>query len=75
MNIHRDKKYISGVGGKANKDHAKVLYDIIGNSLGIPGNRYILFFNKFISISLFSMYIEFVDLGAANVAHNGTTFA
>uniref|UniRef100_UPI004072FD72 hpMIF2 n=1 Tax=Heligmosomoides polygyrus TaxID=6339 RepID=UPI004072FD72 len=53
-------KSIGGVGEAQNNSHAKALFAIIKDHLGISGNR---------------MYIEFVDIGAADIAFNGKTFA
>ncbi|KAL6728421.1 hypothetical protein Aduo_010196 [Ancylostoma duodenale] len=53
-------KSIGGVGGSQNNSHAKALFALIKDHLGIEGSR---------------MYIEFVDIGAADIAHNGRTFA
>ncbi|KJH53193.1 phenylpyruvate tautomerase domain protein [Dictyocaulus viviparus] len=53
-------KSIGGVGGKENNDHAKKLFALIKEHLGIEGNR---------------MYIEFIDIGAGDIAYNGRTFS
>ncbi|KAK5980860.1 Phenylpyruvate tautomerase domain protein, partial [Trichostrongylus colubriformis] len=53
-------KSIGGVGGSKNNDHAKALFALIKDHLGIEGNR---------------MYIEFVDIGASDMAFNSRTFA
>ncbi|VDK61825.1 unnamed protein product [Cylicostephanus goldi] len=50
---------IGGVGGSQNNSHAKALFALIKDHLGIEGSR---------------MYIEFIDIGAADIAHNGRTF-
>ncbi|KAJ1355798.1 hypothetical protein KIN20_013342 [Parelaphostrongylus tenuis] len=52
-------KSIGGVGGKQNNEHAKALFALIKDHLGIDGNR---------------MYIEFVDIGASDIAYNSKTF-
>ncbi|PIO59269.1 phenylpyruvate tautomerase family protein [Teladorsagia circumcincta] len=53
-------KSIGGVGGSKNNEHAKALFALIKDHLGIAGNR---------------MYIEFIDIGAADIAFNSRTFA
>ncbi|VDL70266.1 unnamed protein product [Nippostrongylus brasiliensis] len=53
-------KSIGGVGQSQNNGHAKALFALIKDHLGIAGNR---------------MYIEFVDIAATDIAHNGRTFA
>ncbi|CAB60512.1 L-dopachrome isomerase [Caenorhabditis elegans] len=54
-------KSIGGVGSaKQNNAISAVVFPIIEKHLGIPGNR---------------LYIEFVNLGAADIAYNGQTFA
>ncbi|ETN81531.1 hypothetical protein RB195_008732 [Necator americanus] len=53
-------KSIGGVGGSQNNSHAKALFALIKDHLEIEGNR---------------MYIEFVDIGAGDIAYNGRTFA
>ncbi|KHJ79167.1 phenylpyruvate tautomerase domain protein [Oesophagostomum dentatum] len=52
-------KSMGGVGGSQNNSHAKALFALIKDHLGIEGNR---------------MYIEFVDIEATEIAHNGRTF-
>ncbi|CAI5444845.1 unnamed protein product [Caenorhabditis angaria] len=53
-------KSIGGVGGKKNNEHAAELFPIIEKHLGIAGNR---------------LYIEFINLGANDIAFSGSTFA
>nr|CDJ88729.1 Macrophage migration inhibitory factor domain containing protein [Haemonchus contortus] len=53
-------KSIGGVGGSKNNEHAKALFALIKDHLGISGNR---------------MYVEFIDIGAADIAFNSKTFA
>ncbi|CAI2349015.1 unnamed protein product [Caenorhabditis sp. 36 PRJEB53466] len=54
-------KSIGGVGtSKQNNNLASEIFPIIEKHIGIPGNR---------------LYIEFVNLGAADIAFSGNTFA
>ncbi|CAL2036698.1 CBN-MIF-1 protein [Caenorhabditis brenneri] len=54
-------KSIGGVGSSAqNNKISAAVFPIIEKHLGIPGNR---------------LYIEFFNLGAADIAFNGQTFA
>ncbi|MFH4978098.1 hypothetical protein AB6A40_004807 [Gnathostoma spinigerum] len=52
-------KSIGGVGGSRNNSHAAKLFKHIQDKLGIAGNR---------------LYIEFIDIDASAMAHNGRTF-
>uniref|UniRef100_A0A8R1DQT2 L-dopachrome isomerase n=1 Tax=Caenorhabditis japonica TaxID=281687 RepID=A0A8R1DQT2_CAEJA len=58
---HAVLRSIGGVGtSKQNNAIAAEVFPIIEKHLGIPGNR---------------IYVEFVNLGAADIAFNGNTFA
>lgn len=50
---------IGGISSKQNNVSGKSLNSILSTKLGVSGSR---------------IYINFVDLPAANVAHNGRTF-
>ncbi|CAB3402620.1 unnamed protein product [Caenorhabditis bovis] len=53
-------KSIGGVGGKKNNDHSQELFPLVEKFFGIPGNRF---------------YIEYINIGAADIAFSGATFA